>query len=133
MHSDPVADLLTRIRNGSRARLATIDVPRSQLKLKIVELLKSEGFIEDFRDVAGKTSGQSVIEVKLRYDEKREPVISHIKRVSKPGMRHFFRCQDIPRVQSGLGIMILTTSHGLMTDKQAKKAGIGGEALCTVW
>lgn len=133
MHSDPVADMLTRIRNGGRARLATVDVPRSELKLKVAELLKSEGFIGDIRDVAGKTAGQGVIELTLRYDEKREHVITGIKRVSKPGMRQFMRCQDIPRVQSGLGIMILTTSHGLMTDKQAKKAGIGGEALCAVW
>jgi small subunit ribosomal protein S8 len=133
MNSDPIADLLTRIRNGSRARLARIEVPHSKVKVSIAKLLKEEGFLEDVREIAGKTPGQGVIEIKLRYDDHRQPVLNGIKRVSKPGLRNYFRCQDIPKIQSGLGVMILTTSQGVLTDRQAKEKGVGGEALCAVW
>ncbi len=133
MRSDPVADMLTRIRNASRARLADVEIPYSKFKLQIAEILKAEGFIDSVRHVPGKTPGQGTIEVTLRYDDGREPVITGIKRYSRPGMRRYVRCQEIPRVQSGLGVMILTTSRGLMTDREAKKTGIGGEALCAVW
>jgi small subunit ribosomal protein S8 len=133
MRNDPVADMLTRIRNGSRARLERVEMPFSDLKVRIAEILKSEGFISDFRSISGKVAGQGVIEVKLKYDEERSPVITGLKRISKCGARTYMGCDDIPKVQSGLGIVILTTPKGLMTDRQARKQRIGGEALCAVW
>jgi small subunit ribosomal protein S8 len=131
MHSDPVADMLTRIRNASRARLQRLALPTSKLKVRIAEILKREGYIEDYREMSGQT--HSELEIKLRYDERREPLIGNIKRWSSPGLRVYFGCEDIPRIQNGLGILILTTSKGLMTDREARKARIGGEALCSVW
>ena len=133
MHSDPIADMLTRIRNASRARHERVDVPASRLKVQVAEILKSEGFINDFRSIAGKSAGHGVIEIKLRYDARNEPVITDMQRVSKPGLRKYMRHNAIPKVRNGLGVMILTTSRGLMTDNAARKAGIGGEALCAVW
>ena len=133
MHTDPVADLLTRIRNGCRARKPRVDVPRSRLKLQIAGILKQEGYIEDFREVFPKDDVQGLIEVKLKYDRDSDPVITDIQRVSKPGLRRYLGWQEIPKVRNGLGIMILTTSKGLLTDRDARKAQIGGEALCAVW
>ncbi len=133
MHSDPVADMLTRIRNAARARHDRVDVPYSTLKLRLAEVLKTEGFVDDVRHVAGKTPGQGVIEIKLRYDASRTPVISGIRRVSAPGARRYVRVDDLPRVRNGLGVLILTTPKGLMTDREARKQRLGGEALCSVW
>jgi small subunit ribosomal protein S8 len=133
MRNDPISDMLTRIRNGSRARHARIEMPLSQFKVRLAEVLKSEGFIDDFREVGGPTKGQGVLEIKLRYDEHKEPVITGIKRVSTPGMRTYMGYNDIPKVQSGLGVLILTTPKGVMSDRQAKKQKLGGEALCAVW
>ena len=133
MLTDPVADMLTRIRNGCHARLERVDVPFSNLKLKIAEILKREGFISDFRSIAGKTPGQGMIEVKLRYDDGREPIIGGLKRVSRPGLRRYVGYSEIPKIRNGLGIMIMTTSKGLMTDREARAAKLGGEALCAVW
>ena len=131
MNSDPVSDMLTRIRNGCRARLERVDVPRSGLKVQIAEILKAEGYIEGYREVSDKRQG--IIEVKLRYDQNRDPIIVGIKRVSRPGLRRYHNCDDIPKVRNGLGIMIMTTSRGLMTDRAARKARVGGEALAAVW
>lgn len=133
MHTDPLADMLTRIRNASRARLERVETSFSRSKEALVRILKSEGFIEDFRAVAGKTTGQGIIEIKLRYDQNRLPVICGIKRVSKPGVRLYMGCDEIPRVRNGLGVMILTTPKGVMTDREARKQRVGGEALCAVW
>ena len=133
MHSDPVADMLTRIRNACRARQQRVRVPRSNVKVRIAEILKNEGYIEGFQEVATQVSGLSEIEMQLKYDGRRESVIGGISRVSKPGLRRYFRCTDIPRIRNGLGVMIMTTSRGLMTDREARRQGIGGEALCTVW
>lgn len=133
MHSDPVADFLTRIRNGCRARLARITVPYSTLKERIAEILKQEGYIDNFRVAGAANTPERHIEVELRFDEKRVPVIAGIKRMSSPGLRRYFDCDSIPKVRNGLGIIILTTSRGLMTDKAARKARVGGEALCSVW
>jgi len=133
MHSDPVADMLTRIRNGSRARLERVEMAHSSLKLRLAEILKSEGFIDDFKQVPGKIEGQGVIELKLRYDETRSPVISGIKRMSKPGMRRYMRCDDIPKLLGGLGVLVMTTPKGVMTDREARKQRLGGEALFAVW
>ncbi|MEK7704314.1 MAG: 30S ribosomal protein S8 [Myxococcota bacterium] len=131
MHTDPVADMLTRVRNGCRARLERVDVPHSKLKEMLAQILKREGFIEDFRIVKGKT--QDILDVKIRYDGSREPAIRGIQRVSRPGLRRYMGYQDIPRIQNGQGMMILTTSKGIMTDREARKARLGGEALCAVW
>ena len=133
MHSDPIADMLTRIRNACRVRKQRIDVPRSKVKLQVAEILKQEGYISDYREISDKLGGQGLIEIKLRYDESNVAVITDVQRVSKPGLRKYMRSTEIPKVRNGLGIMIMTTSQGLMTDRAARKAGIGGEALCEVW
>lgn len=133
MNTDPIADMLTRLRNACQARKARVDVPFSRIKLQIAEILKAEGFIEDFREVSGRIPGRNVIEVKLRYDDGNKPVIQNLQRVSRPGMRRYLGASDIPKVRQGQGVMILTTSRGLMTDRDARKQGVGGEALCAVW
>ncbi|RYE91710.1 MAG: 30S ribosomal protein S8 [Oxalobacteraceae bacterium] len=133
MHSDPVADMLTRIRNGCRARHQVVKVPFSKLKLEVAGILKQEGYINGFQEVGqGKFAGHQ-LELTMRYDEKKVPVICQVKRMSSPGLRRYFDCESIPKVRGGLGIIILTTSKGLMTDRQARKARVGGEALCAVW
>ena len=133
MHTDPVADMLTRIRNASRSHKRRVDVPVSNLKKRIAEILKQEGYIEDFREIAGRTPGHGLLELKLRYDSGNEPVIGDLQRVSKPGLRKYMAWDSIPKIRNGLGVMILTTSKGLMTDRDARKARLGGEALCAVW
>lgn len=133
MHSDPVSDMLTRIRNGGRARHERIDISFSSLKLRIAEVLKQEGFIEDFRSISGKTPGQGVIEIELKYDYLRAPVIIGLKRVSHPSARQYLGVADLNKVRNGLGILILTTPKGVMTDRAARQARVGGEVLCAVW
>lgn len=131
MHTDPVADMLTRVRNGCRARLERVDVPHSKLKEMLAQILKREGFIEDYRIVKGQV--QDVLDVKIRYDGDKQPSIRGIQRVSKPGLRRYMGYDEIPRVKNGQGVMILTTSKGMMTDREARKSHLGGEALCAVW
>ncbi len=131
MHTDPIADMLTRIRNGCRARLDRVDVPASHLKERLAEVLKSEGYIEDYRLVADRRQG--VLEIKLRYGDDRKPVISGLKKLSTPGLRVYYRSGEIPIIRNGLGVVILTTSKGLMTDRNARKSNLGGEAMCSVW
>ncbi len=133
MHSDPVADMLTRIRNGCGARKARVDIPWSKLKVKIADILKAEGFVDDYREIKGKSTGQGVLEVKLRYDNENLPVIQDIQRVSRPGLRKYVPATEIPKIRNGQGVLILTTSKGLMTDRQARSERVGGEALCAVW
>lgn len=129
--TDPIADMLTRIRNALQARKEEVDIPSSNLKKRIAEVLKEEGFIKGFRVIPdGK---QGILRVFLKYDEEGLPVISGLKRVSKPGRRIYVGKEEIPRVMGGLGIAILTTSRGVMTDKQARKIGVGGEVICYVW
>ena len=132
MHSDPVADMLTRIRNGCRARLQQVNVRWSRLNEHIAEILKKEGYIDGFHVTGTEGPGQT-LEVALRYDEKREAVIAGIKRMSSPGLRRYYNCDSIPKIRNGLGVIILTTSRGLMTDREARRARVGGEALCSVW
>jgi small subunit ribosomal protein S8 len=132
-HSDPVADMLTRIRNGCRARHDRIDVPYSALKHRIADLLKAEGFLADVRNISGKSAGQGVLELRLRYDAGRMPVISGIRRLSSPGARRYVGVDDLPKVRNGLGVLILTTPKGVMTDREARQHRVGGEALCAVW
>ena len=129
--TDPIADMLTRIRNASRARHEKVLVPRSRLKVRIAEVLRDEGFIKDF--VLHEEAPQGAITIVLKYTTDREPAISDIKRVSKPGLRRYVPTDSIPRVLNGMGIAILSTSKGVMVDREARKQKVGGELICTVW
>jgi len=129
--TDQIADMLTRIRNAVMARHDTVMVPSSKMKVSIAKILKEEGFIKDY-DVT-RTKPQRNIKIVLRYGESNSPIISGLKRASKPGMRLYMGRNEIPRVYGGLGIAIVSTSKGLMTGHQAWKAGVGGELLCYVW
>lgn len=129
--TDPVADMLTRIRNGVQARHDSVSLPASNLKASIARILKEEGFIDDFEVV--KEGPQGNIKIRLRYVERKQPVISGLKRVSKPGLRVYVQRQQIPRVYGGLGIAILSTPKGVMTGQSAWRQQVGGEILCYVW
>ncbi len=129
--SDPVADMLTRIRNSCLARHEFVQIPASKMKLAVAKILKEEGFITEYEVLRGKP--QRVLKVILKYDKSRNPLISGLERVSKPGLRIYVGSQEIPRIYGGLGISIVSTSKGLMTGKQAWRNKIGGELLCNVW
>ena len=129
--TDPIADMLTRIRNANSVHHDKVEIPSSKIKVAIAEILKSEGFIKDFEVLAD--NKQNVIRVSLKYGANREKVISGIKRISKPGLRQYAKHNEIPRVLGGLGIAIISTSKGIMSDKQARKAGLGGEVVAYVW
>lgn len=128
--SDPIADMLTRIRNGIRARHARVEMPSSKLKLEVARILKEEGYISSFK--VAEEGKKKTLRVALRYDTDGESVISNLDRVSKPGRRVYASARQIPRVLGDLGINILTTPRGVMTGKNARKAGVGGEVLCSV-
>ena len=129
--TDPVGDMLTRIRNASSARHEKCLVPRSRLKIRIAEVLKEEGFIKDF--LVHEDGPQGAITILLKYSADREPAISDIKRVSKPGLRRYVPTDSIPRVLNGMGIAIISTSKGVLVDREARKQKVGGELICTVW
>ena len=129
--NDPVGDMLTRIRNASRARHDKVVIPASKLKLEVIKVLKSEGFIADYTEHDLKPQGE--ISVQLKYGPDRTPVINGIKRVSKPGLRRYTNVRDIKPVLGGLGISILSTSRGVMVDSEARKQRVGGELICTVY
>ena len=129
--SDPIADMLTRIRNAIMARHDSVLIPASRMKLAIARILKEEGFINDYEVLKDKP--QRVIKIYLKYDDKNQPVLSGLERVSKPGLRVHVERKEIPRVYGGLGIAIVSTSQGVMTGQQAWRRGIGGELLCYVW
>ncbi len=134
MISDPIGDMLTRIRNALMAGHATVDVPNSKLKQEIARILKQEGFIEDYT-VSDQKPG-AMIHIKLKYygsRRDRKPVITHLERVSKPGRRIYRGRQELPRVMSGIGIAIVTTPKGVMTAQEARRQRVGGEVLCYVW
>ena len=132
MHiTDPVADMLTRIRNASSAKHETVDVPASNLKKAIAEILLEEGFIKSYSVVDN--GNQGMIHITLKYLAKKQPVISGLRRISKPGLRIYAGCEELPRVLKGLGIAIVSTSKGVMTDKKARELHIGGEVLAFVW
>ena len=131
MMTDPIADMLTRIRNGSKAKLEKVDIPSSKLKLEIAKILKDEGYIKNLKMV--KDRRQGVIRVYLKYTDEEVPVIQGLKRVSKPGCRVYAGNDAIPKVLAGLGVAILSTPNGIQTGKQAKKDNVGGEVLCHVW
>ncbi|HVL81114.1 MAG TPA: 30S ribosomal protein S8 [Actinomycetota bacterium] len=129
--SDPIADLLTRIRNGLQARHSEVLIPHSKIKARIAEILMQEGYLSDVQIEPDPI--QSRIRVTLKYTPDRRPVIKGLRRVSRPGLRRYSGRQGIPKVQAGLGVTILSTSRGVMTDRDARRSGIGGEVLCEVW
>lgn len=132
--SDPIADMLTRVRNALQREHPTVSMPSSKMKVAIAEVLKNEGYIEDFQVVEEKP--QNVLLLKLKYlggRRDRSSVITGIERVSKPGRRVYVNKQEIPWVLSGMGVAVLTTSKGILTDQEARKAGVGGEVLCQIW
>jgi small subunit ribosomal protein S8 len=129
--TDPIADMLTRIRNALMASYESVDMPSSKLKTEIAKVLKDEGYIKNFKVIAD--GRQGIMRIFFKFDENGEPVITGVKRISKPGCRVYSRNDKIPKVLNGYGINIVSTSKGLMTDKQARKSKTGGEILCSVW
>ena len=129
--TDPIADMLTRIRNASMVGHPSVEMPSSKLKVELAKLLKEEGFITDYEvKDAGKFK---VLSVTLKYDAKHKPIISKLERISKPGLRSYSKAKNLPQVLGGMGIAIISTSKGLMTDRKARKENIGGEVLCYVY
>jgi small subunit ribosomal protein S8 len=131
--TDPIADMITRIRNAVHARHQRVDVPASRFKAEIARILEQEGFIQGFKTVDNTEGPQAVIRLFLKYGPRGENVISGLERVSRPGRRVYLGRNDVPKVMGGLGTSILTTSQGVMTGREAVKAGVGGEVLCNVW
>ena len=129
--TDPIADMLTRIRNANSAKHKTVDIPASKMKTAIAEILFKEGYIKSFEIINNETQG--IIRITLKYDEKGNRVIDGIKRISKPGLRVYAGKEELPKVLNGLGIAIVSTSKGIMTDKEARNLGLGGEVLAYVW
>ncbi len=129
--TDPIADMLTRIRNGNKSKAKIVDIPKSKMKLAIAEILYNEGYITSYEELENDTQG--VIRVTLKYDEKGNKVIAGLKRISKPGLRIYASKEELPKVLNGLGIAIISTPKGIMTDKDARKNNVGGEVLAYVW
>ena len=129
--TDPIADMLTRIRNANAMRYKEVEVPASRIKLEIARILKEEGYISDVK--IKKDIVQDVMVLNLKYGEKKERVITGLKRISKPGLRVYAKVEELPRVLNGLGIAIISTSKGIMTDKEARKESLGGEVLAYIW
>jgi small subunit ribosomal protein S8 len=129
--TDPVADMLTRIRNAGMAKHQKVDIPSSNLKVNLANLLRNEGYIKNYKLIADNKQG--ILRVYLKYIDEKDPVINEIKRISKPGGRVYVNSDRIHKVKNGLGVAILSTSKGIITDKTAREIGVGGEILCTVW
>ncbi|MDH5299018.1 MAG: 30S ribosomal protein S8 [Desulfobulbaceae bacterium] len=129
--SDPIADMLTRIRNGAMVRFERVDMPHSKLKVLVAAVLKKEGYISDYHVIEG--GSQATLRVDLKYDQSNRQVITGLRRVSKPGRRVYVKTDEIPKVMSGLGMCVLSTSKGILSDREARALGIGGEYLCDVW
>ena len=129
--NDPIADMLTRIRNANQMRYVEVEVPASKIKMEIARILKEEGFISDYS--VKKNDVQNMIVLDLKYGKNKERVITGLKRISKPGLRVYVKATEVPKVLNGLGIAIVSTSQGIMTDKQARKASLGGEVLAYIW
>ena len=132
MLTDTVADMLTRIRNASKAKFDTVDIPASRLKASVAKLFKREGFIKDFKVISSENN-KKTLRVFLRYDKKNQPIITGLKRVSKPSLRIYADKDSIPSVRSGLGQAIISTSKGVLTDREARELNVGGEVLCFIW
>ncbi len=131
MMNDPIADMLTRIRNAQVARHDTVTIPASNMKKAIAKILLDEGYIKSVENVNDGLQGS--IKITLKYLDKKQPVIVGLRRISKPGLRVYATCEELPKVLGGLGIAIVSTSHGVMTDRAARKENIGGEVLCYIW
>ena len=129
--SDPIADLLTRIRNAGRAKQKSVDIPGSRLKIEVVRVLKDQGYIKNYK--FAKDNKQGILRIYLKYDQKNIHAIFGIERASKPSLRHYVKCKDIKPVLNGMGTAILSTSKGILTDRQARKENVGGEVLCRIW
>lgn len=129
--SDPISDMLTRIRNGGRALLPVVELPHSRIKENVAKILKSEGYVTDVA-VEGESQAKKRIKIRLKYNGKKS-VIEGLKRISKPGLRKYVGSTEIPRVRGGLGVAIVSTSEGVLTDNQARKKNLGGELLCYIW
>ena len=129
--TDPIADMLTRIRNANQARMKTVDIPASNMKRNIAEILFNEGYIKAYEEIENENQG--IIRVSLKYTEKGKQVIAGLKRISKPGLRIYASKDELPRVLNGLGIALISTSKGIVTDKEARKLGVGGEVLAYIW
>jgi small subunit ribosomal protein S8 len=129
--TDPIADMLTRIRNANTSKHKTVDIPESNIKLAIAKILFKEGYIKSFEQIS--TENQGIIRITLKYDEKGKRVIAGLKRISKPGLRVYAAKDELPKVLNGLGIALISTSKGIMTDKEARENGVGGEVLAYIW
>ncbi|MBA4393463.1 MAG: 30S ribosomal protein S8 [Desulfobacca sp.] len=129
--TDPIADMLTRIRNGNSAKFSKVDIPASKIKIQIARILKDEGYIKNFKVI--KDNRQGLLRLYLKFDEKNQQVLSSIRRISRPSRRLYAKKDNIPKVLNGMGLSILTTSKGVMTEREARKHGVGGEIICTVW
>lgn len=129
--TDPIADMLTRIRNASSSKFKTVDIPASNIKRAIADILFKEGYIKTYEEM--KDDAQGVIRISLKYDDKGVKVISGLKRISKPGLRVYASKEELPRVLNGLGIALISTSKGIMTDREARKENLGGEVLAYIW
>lgn len=129
--TDPIADMLTRIRNANSALHETVEMPASKMKAAVLEILKEEGFVKGFELI--ENGKQGTLKVALKYGSNKEKVITGIKRISKPGLRVYAKREELPRVLGGLGIAVISTSKGVMSDKQARKEGLGGEVIAYVW
>jgi len=129
--TDPIADMLTRIRNANSAKFKTVDIPASNMKKDIAEILFNEGYIKSYEEI--KNDNQGIIRISLKYTEKGKKVISGLKRISKPGLRIYASKDELPKVLNGLGIALISTSKGVMTDKKARELGVGGEVLAYIW
>jgi len=132
MLTDPLADMLTRIRNANKARFDNVDIPYSRLKASVAKLLKQEGYIKEYKAVTN-DAHKKILRVTLRYGERNRPIIEGLKRVSKPSLRIYVGKENIPSVMSGLGLVILSTSKGVVTEQEARNLNVGGEVLCYVW
>ncbi len=129
--TDNIGDMLTRIRNGGKARFDKVDIPASRMKISLARIFKDEGFIKNYKVI--KDNKQGILRVYLKYDDQNLPLIQRIERVSKPSRRVYAGCEELPKVQGGLGVAVVSTSKGVMTDRQARKLRVGGEVLCQVW
>jgi small subunit ribosomal protein S8 len=129
--TDPIADMLTRIRNAGHARFDKVDIPASRMKISLARIFKDEGFIKNYKVI--KDNRQGILRVYLKYGEHQTPLIQGIQRVSKPGRRVYAGSEELPKVQGGLGVAVISTSKGVVTDRQARKMQVGGEVLCEIW
>jgi small subunit ribosomal protein S8 len=129
--TDPIADMLTRMRNAGSARFDKVDIPASRMKISLAKILKEEGFIKNYKVI--KDNRQGILRVYLKFNEQQSPLIQGLRRVSRPGRRVYAGYEDLPRVQGGLGVAVISTSQGVVTDRQARKLQVGGEVLCEIW